>query len=152
MLKGGDSGPAIVPGNSDESLLISALKYDGYEMPPKGKLPDSVISDFIEWVGMGSPDPRNDTFEPEATIDFEEAEQFWSFQPVERPSLPEVMTNWATSDLDRFILAALEDQGLVPNGERASKRALIRRATFDLIGFATHAEEIADFVEDNLHL
>ena len=54
MLKGGDSGPAIVPGNSDESLLISALKYDGYEMPPKGKLPDSVISDFIEWVGMGS--------------------------------------------------------------------------------------------------
>ena len=101
MLKGGDSGPAIVPGNSDESLLISALKYDGYEMPPKGRLPDSVISDFIEWVGMGAPDPRNDTFEPEATIDFEEAEQFWSFQPVERPSLPEVSDpNWATSDLD----------------------------------------------------
>ena len=149
MLKGGDSGPAIVPGNSDESLLISALKYDGYEMPPKGKLPDSVISDFIEWVGMGAPDPRNDTFEPKATIDFEEAEQFWSFQPVERPSLPEVSDpNWAASDLDRFILAELEDQGLVPN-ERASKRALIRRATFDLIGLPPTPEEIADFVEDN---
>ena len=80
--------PAIVPGNVDESLLIDALNYDGFEMPPKGKLPESVIEDFKKWVEMGAPDPRDDTSVAEATIDFDEAAKFWSFQPVQRPDFP----------------------------------------------------------------
>ena len=58
MIEGGDSGPAIVAGNPDESLLLDALRHDGIEMPPKGKLPDAVIADFERWVRMGAPDPR----------------------------------------------------------------------------------------------
>ncbi|OUT56184.1 MAG: hypothetical protein CBB71_18445 [Rhodopirellula sp. TMED11] len=147
--QGGDSGPAIVPGNVDESLLIDALNYDGFEMPPKGKLPDPVIEDFKKWIEMGAPDPRDDTSVPETAIDFDEAGKFWSFQPVQRAALPSVKRkDWPTSKIDYFTLSKLEQLGLSPVGP-ASKRVLIRRATFDLIGLPPTPQEVEEFVNDD---
>ena len=146
--RGGDSGPAVVPGNLDESLLVSALEYDDFEMPPKGKLPDSVIKDFKSWIAMGAPDPRDDDWAPESAIDFDEAERFWSFQPVVRPRLPAVIDGeWPIGEIDRFTLSKMESLGLSPV-ERASKRELLRRANFDLIGLPPTPEEVDAFVND----
>ncbi|MFT7643501.1 MAG: hypothetical protein ACI9G1_005267, partial [Pirellulaceae bacterium] len=81
MQKGGESGPAVVPGNVKESLIISALKHEEFEMPPKGKLPEDVVADFVKWVETGAADPREG--EPLVTrkeIDFDSASQFWAFQ------------------------------------------------------------------------
>ncbi len=147
--KGGDSGPAVVPGNVEESLLIDALRYDGFEMPPKGKLPESVIEDFTRWIEMGAPDPRVDTEVVESTIDFDEAAKFWSFQPISASDPPSVENkSWATNPIDYFTLAKMEQLGLTPV-DQASKHALIRRATFDLIGLPPTPEEIANFLEDD---
>ncbi|MFK8113677.1 MAG: c-type cytochrome domain-containing protein, partial [Rubripirellula sp.] len=60
VLSGGDSGASVVPGSPDDSPLLSALRYDDYEMPPSGQLPDSVVADFEKWIRMGAPDPRED--------------------------------------------------------------------------------------------
>ena len=79
---GGDSGPAIVPGNVAESLLIEAIRYDSFEMPPDGKLSDEIIADFVKWVEMGAPDPRDEAAAvmAETEIDFDAAREFWSFR------------------------------------------------------------------------
>ena len=84
LLTGGDTGPAIVKGKGSESLLIEALKYEGLEMPPAGKLPDDVIADFVKWVDMGAPDPREHkpAITAKRVINLEEGRQFWSFQPL----------------------------------------------------------------------
>ena len=149
---GGDSGPAVVPGNVGESLLINALKYDGFEMPPKGKLPESVIEDFTRWIEMGAPDPRVETEVVETTIDFDEAVRFWSFQPIAATDPPVVENkDWPTSQIDLFTLAKMEQLGLSPV-DQASKHALIRRATFDLIGLPPTPEEVAHFLNDDLSL
>lgn len=86
MLAGGDSGSAMVSKNLDESLVPSSLKYESIAMPPSGKLPDNVISDFEKWIEMGAPGPRDQPAAPIADrdkkyIDFDQAHQFWSFQP-----------------------------------------------------------------------
>ena len=149
--KGGDSGPAIVPGNLDESLLIEAVRYDGdFQMPPKGKLPGSAIRDLEEWVKRGAPDPR--TGKPAAsaatTIDLEAGRQFWSYRPIARPEVPAVQhAAWPRSDIDRFILAALEAKNLKPSPE-ADRTTLVRRLYFDLIGLPPTPEQIDAFVAD----
>jgi mono/diheme cytochrome c family protein len=82
--RGGDSGPSIVPNKPGDSLLVKALKHeDGYEMPPKGKLPDEVIADFVKWVEQGAPDPRTAPAKAIARreIDIAAGKQFWCFQP-----------------------------------------------------------------------
>ena len=146
--KGGDSGPAVVPKDVDESLLIGALKYDGFEMPPKGKLPDAVIADFVKWVEMGAPDPRDGEV-TESTIDFDQAGQHWAYQPITSPELPAVQrTDWPANDIDHFTLAKMEELKLQPV-DKAGKRELIRRATFDLIGLPPTPEDVAAFLEDD---
>ncbi|MDB5346729.1 MAG: hypothetical protein JWP89_5106 [Schlesneria sp.] len=149
MLSGGDSGPAIVPEQPDNSLLVKALKYDGFEMPPKGKLPANVVADFEQWVKMGAPDPREKPAVATTTkMDFAEASKLWSFQPPKQTSPPAVLqTDWPQRDLDKFVLAALEQQHLKPS-DPADRRTLIRRATFDLIGLPPTPEEIEAFVND----
>jgi hypothetical protein len=152
VLQGGVSGPALVPGKPAESLLLKALRHEGdLQMPRIGKLPAAVISDFETWINLGAPDPR-DGKQPAATateIDWAKARQYWAFQaPVKHP-LPKVKNfNWAKRDLDHFILAELEKRNLKPVGP-ASKRDLIRRATFDLIGLPPTPEEIDAFLKDN---
>jgi len=146
--KGGDSGAAVVPGNVDESLLIGALRHESFEMPPSGKLPDAVIADFVKWIEMGAPDPREGEVVAKGEIDFEAARKFWSFQPIRQPEPPAVKdAAWPTNEIDRFVLAKLEEMKLQPVAP-AGRRELIRRATFDLIGLPPTPEEVEAFIAD----
>ncbi|WP_422927876.1 DUF1553 domain-containing protein [Singulisphaera sp. PoT] len=152
MRDGGEGGPAVVPGNVDESLLISALKYESSQMPPSGKLPEATIADFAKWVEMGAPDPRTAASAPAASeskkLDMAAARQFWSFRPP-APSSPKPVSDeaWARGPIDRHILAALDEKGLKPV-RPAGKRELIRRATFDLTGLPPTPEEVDAFLAD----
>lgn len=149
-LAGGDSGPSIVKGNSAESRLIKALKYDGMEMPPSGKLAPEVIADFVKWVEMGAPDPRTGAAptKPKREINVEEGKKWWSFRPLQVVSPPQVSTEARTqTPIDQFIVAALSQQNLKPNGP-ATKEKLIRRAYFDLIGLPPSPEQIDAFLQD----
>ncbi len=153
LLQGGDSGAAIEPGNPDDSLLLTAIRYedDDLEMPPKkegGKLPDSVIADFEKWIQMGLPDPRKaDAVVQEFGAD-EDAKNWWAFQPVKQavPPTPKD-TAWPKSDVDRFVLAKLESKGLKPVGD-AEPLALLRRVYFDLVGLPPKAKEAQQFAAD----
>jgi hypothetical protein len=150
ILSGGDSGPAVVPGKPGESHLLSALKYDGFEMPPKGKLPDSVIADFERWIQMGAPDPRNgDVAKKPAAIDYTKAAEFWAFKAPVKHIPPQVLDSaWPRGDIDRFVLHRLEERQMKP-APQADRRTLIRRAYFDLIGLPPEPEAVERFVEDS---
>jgi cytochrome c553 len=151
MLKGGASGPAIVPGQPEKSLLIAAIRRTDakLQMPPAGKLSDARIKDFEQWVKMGAPAPAEAaaaTTQP--AYDFNEAKKFWSFQPVKDPAPPQVKNAaWVKTPIDRFILAKLEEKNLKPVGD-AGRRTLIRRATFDLTGLPPTPAEVEAFVAD----
>lgn len=150
LLTGGDTGPALVKGKAAESLLIKALKYDGLEMPPSGKLPDTVIADFTAWIDAGASDPRqgDQPVKPARVIDLAEGRKFWSFQPLQAVIPPEVKnTAWARTPLDRFVSAKQEERGLIPNGP-SNREKLIRRAYFDLIGLPPTPEQIDAFLKD----
>jgi len=151
LLKGGDSGPAIVVGKSKESLLVKALNYDGTDMPPEGKLPQSIIADFATWIDRGAADPRIGPAAEAAkpAIDFAAARKHWSFQPPVRAARPAVKNSaWPRTEIDYYILAKLEAAGLEPVAP-ATKRELLRRATFDLIGLPPTPEEIEAFTADD---
>ena len=151
--RGGDNGPAVVPGDLKESLLIEAVRYASkdFAMPPKkegGKLPDEVIRDFEKWVQMGAPDPRDGAAKVVKKYDEAKAKAWWAFQPVKKPVVPAVQdAAWAKSDLDRFVLAGLEAKGLKPVAD-ADKLTLIRRVYFDLLGLPPPHAEITAFVQD----
>lgn len=149
LLRGGDSGPAVVPQQAEQSLLLKALRYDEFEMPPKGKLADSVIKDFEAWIAMGAPDPREAVTDPLIrSIDFEEGRKHWAFQPVTDPQLPAVRNeSWPLDPLDRFILARLESAGLKPVAE-ANRHIWLRRVSLDLTGLPPTPGEIDTFIND----
>ena len=157
MLKGGDEGPAIVPGDPDRSRLIEAIRYtnENLQMPPDKRLSDAQIADLVEWVRMGAPFPEPKlaapapAAAPAKTIDYTEARKAWAFQkPREHPVPGVKRPDWAKTDLDRFILARLEARGLSP-ASPADKRALIRRATFDLTGLPPASTDVDAFVMDD---
>ena len=142
---GGDTGPGVVPGKVDASLLIKALRQDQFEMPPKGKLPDSVIADFVKWIEMGAPDPRTKevAVHPKPAVT---AGDHWAFKPVIAAKPPNVKrTAWLKGDIDRFVLARMEQQGLQPV-DAASNRELARRIYFDLIGLPPSPEQMRHFI------
>lgn len=150
LLKGGDTGPAIVPGKTEPSLLLQALRYDGIEMPPKAKLPDSVIRDFETWIAMGAPDPRV-AGEPQVirTFELKAGRKHWAFQPVADPPLPTVQDDaWPIGSIDRFVLARLEKAGLCPAPD-ADRYTWLRRVSLDLTGLPPTPAEIEAFVRDN---
>ncbi len=139
---GGESGPAVVPGDVDESLLISAIRHDQFEMPPKGKLPKSVIADLVQWVEMGAPDPRQGgVLAAKEEIDIEAGRKFWSFRPIHKPAVPAPTSDWPATDVDRFIITGLEHAKLQPVAD-ASPVALVRRLYFDLTGLPPSPEEL----------
>ncbi|MCC6823055.1 MAG: PSD1 domain-containing protein [Verrucomicrobia subdivision 3 bacterium] len=149
LLKGGVTGPALVPGDLEKSLLIMAVRYSDpdLQMPPKDKkLSAAQIADLEAWVKMGAPDPR---IAPAAQPAWKESSKaHWAWQPLTQPSGPEVKdAGWAKTPVDNFILAKLEEKNLKPNPP-ADKRTLIRRATFDLIGLPPTTEEVAAFLDD----
>ncbi|WP_435011155.1 DUF1553 domain-containing protein [Tundrisphaera lichenicola] len=139
--KGGHSGPAVVPNSPGESLLLEAIARTGdiEPMPPKTKLPESVVADFRRWIELGAPDPRD---APKDAL----AETWWSLRPIARPPVPEG-GGWARTPIDAFVLEKLSPQGLTPSPE-ADRRTLIRRVTFDLIGLPPTPEEIQSFLDD----
>ena len=148
---GGDSGPAIVPGKTEESLLIHAVSHtdDDLKMPPKTRLPDSAIEKLTTWIAMGAPDPREgEVKEISPKIDLEKGREFWSFKPPVAHPVPKVKDpSWPTSEMDRFILARLESENLTPSGD-ASKHTLLRRVYYDLIGLPPSPEEMKSFLDD----
>ena len=149
--QGGDLGPTIVPGKANESLFLAAVRYtkEELQMPPKGKLPDHVIKVFEQWVRMGAPDPRTESSPAAETPSLEDGSH-WAFQtPHNQPmSVPSVKNRtWPRNEIDRFILAQLETREMTP-APRASRRVLIRRATFDLTGLPPTAEEVDQFLQD----
>jgi hypothetical protein len=151
LRKGGDTGPAVVPGDAENSLLLAAIRHahDKLKMPPKKKLGDDVLADFEKWVAMGAPDPRDGSAKVgKQEIDIEKGRQFWSFRPPRRTPPPAVKdAGWPRTAIDRFLLAALEAKGLRPVAD-AGPRALIRRVTFDLTGLPPAPEEVEAFVEE----
>jgi hypothetical protein len=153
LRRGGDSGPAVVPGKPEASLLIRAIRYRDEElrMPPKAKLPDAVVADFEAWVQMGAPDPRTDPdgSTPRSPIDPAKGREFWSFRPPRKAPPPTVkQVDWPRGDIDRFLLAALEARGLVPVAD-ADRTRLLRRVTFDLLGLPPTPEEVDAFLKDD---
>jgi hypothetical protein len=139
---GGSEGPAIIPGKPGESLLIEAVRYEGYEMPPEKQLSASEIALLEKWVAIGAPDPRESKTLP---VD---PEKLWALQPITKPSVPKVTDEkWPRDDLDAFVLAALEKQGLDPAIE-SDRYTLLRRVTFDLTGLPPTPEEIEEFIND----
>ena len=142
-----------MPGDLEESLLIAAIRYrdEALQMPPKAKLPDEVIADFEAWVMMGAPDPRGVSSPASVAskgLDIEKGRQFWAFQPPRAVSPPAVKdASWPRTDIDRFLLNALEDRGLKPVAD-AHRHALIRRVSFDLVGLPPAPEEVEAFVAD----
>ena len=139
-LKGGDTGPAIVPGKPDESLLVKAIRYTDRDlaMPPSDKkLPDNLIADLVQWVRMGAPDPRTEATSAKVmyAADMEKARQHWAYKPVVKPAVPEIRDpkSEIRNPIDAFILEKLTAKGLSPS-PHADKVTLLRRATFDLHG------------------
>ena len=127
MLEGGGSGPALVPGDPDRSLLIKAIRYTdpGLQMPPKQRLSPQEVADFEAWVKRGAPTPHTQL----AGQPTDRPGQHWALQPPKEPLLPEVRhPEWVKNSIDRFILAGLDKQGLQP-APPADKRTLLRRAT-----------------------
>ena len=152
LLRGGDSGPAIVPNKADESLLLKALRFDSFEMPPSGKLSDAVINDFQEWIARGAADPRVASSIPDhrKTIDLSEGRNHWSYRPLAVTTIPNVTESSChpNGPIDAFILARLQSEELTTSPE-ANRRILIRRVYFDLIGLPPSPEEIDEFINDD---
>ena len=153
LIEGGDSGESIVPGDPDGSLFMDVVRWESYEMPPKGKLPDEDIETFAKWIGMGAPWP--DEAAPEARaesspfeLDQRKAEH-WAWQPVEDPAVPAVANkDWPIADLDKFILAKLEENKLSPSAD-ADRLAVMRRLYQDIIGLPPTPEQTRRFMEDD---
>ncbi|HRE81451.1 MAG TPA: PSD1 and planctomycete cytochrome C domain-containing protein, partial [Opitutaceae bacterium] len=152
--EGGDSGPAVVRGNLEESMLIQAIRYQDpdFQMPPKKQLPASEVALLEKWVAMGAPWPdsgpvRADSDEPRFS---EKDRSHWSFQPVTDPKPPAVTKDyatWAKSPIDAFVLAKQAEQKLSP-ATAADRHELVRRAYFDLHGLPPTEAETRAFVED----
>ncbi len=159
LIEGGDSGPAVVPGDPAASLLVKVVRHEpGAPRMPKGgaKLPGAVAADFARWVKLGAPDPRDEppsARELDALTSWEAVRErrarWWSFRPVTRPEPPAVrLEGWSDHPVDRFILARLEREGLEPAAP-ADRRTLIRRASFALTGLPPTPEEIDRFLQDD---
>ena len=154
IVRGGDTGPVITPGDPEASLLIQAVRRSdpNLAMPPRSALPEEAIRDLVTWVRMGAPDPRTEdtvaTRESRSSIDWNRARDWWSFRPVTDPAPPRVQhASWPANALDSFILSRLESAGLEPAPD-AERSAWIRRVTFDLTGLPPEPSEIEAFVAD----
>ncbi|MCO8125229.1 PSD1 and planctomycete cytochrome C domain-containing protein [Stieleria sp. TO1_6] len=151
-LRGGDSGTAVVPGDVDGSLLIEAVRYESYEMPPKGKLGDHEIAVLERWIAMGAPWPEEapptaDNDQHQFDLETRKSE-FWAWQPIADTETPVVKDRtWPHNELDHYTLARLEAAGLKPSRD-ADRTAILRRLSFDLIGLPPTPDEVEAFVSD----
>ena len=149
LLHGGDSGTALIPGDPGGSLLIEALRYESFEMPPEGRLPDQTIADFETWIRQGAADPREAAAAPVAprAVDIQAGREHWAYAPLTLPPEPPASTQAAASPIDAFILTRLQAAKLDPL-PLADRRTLARRLYFDLTGLPPSPEQIDDCVDD----
>ncbi len=154
ILKGGKSGPAVVTGKADESLLIQAVRrtHIRIKMPPVGPLSPAEVESMVDWVNRGLPWPEKqeqEQVQATATVITPAQRAFWSFQPVKKIAPLKVKEEaWVRTPVDRFVLAKLEEKGLQHAGS-ASKRAWLRRVTLDLIGLPPTPEDADAFEADH---
>jgi hypothetical protein len=144
LLKGGESGPALVPGDPGGSLLVQAVRHaEGVaEMPPGKRLPDAVIADLAAWVKAGAFWP------PAGAVKGFQAARHWSFEPVRAVEPPDDPSGWSDHPVDRFVAEVRRARGLTPVGP-ADRRTLIRRLTFDLTGLPPTPAETSAFLADD---
>jgi len=155
LLKGGESGSSLNSDSPEDSLFLSAVHYDAFEMPPQGKLPASEIAILSKWIGMNAPwragadvPPKDDVAEAhESPTVNAKTKAFWSFQRVVKAKPPEAHSELA-NPIDRFIAKRLADAGIAPMPQ-ASKRTLIRRLYYDLTGLPPRPKDVKAFVEDD---
>jgi len=151
--RGGDSGPSLVPGDPEQSLLVEAIQYraEGLHMPPKTRLPDEEIATLVEWIARGAPDPRDAVLAAavrNSSIDYEKARRGWAYRPLQEVTPPPVRDgDWPLAAIDRFVLAKIEGGGLVPARD-AEPAVLLRRVHFDLTGLPPTRAEVDAFVGD----
>jgi hypothetical protein len=151
LLKGGDSGPAVLLNDRRASPVLLALRHEqGLAMPPdRPKLSDQIIADFTRWLDRGAIDPRPEIKIDDADSAVTAARSHWAFQPIRDPVPPTVRdVAWIRSPVDAFVLAELEARGWQP-APPASRADLIRRVTFDLWGLPPTPEAVDDFVNDD---
>jgi hypothetical protein len=141
LQRGGDTGPALSSEHTEESLILKALRYEEYEMPPSGKLSANIIEDFERWVAQGAIDPRR-AAEPikQKAMDLESGRKFWSLQP-----LGSIRPASGAHPVDAFIHAAQGAKDLTPS-EMADPRVLVRRAWFDLLGIPPTPGELQEAI------
>ncbi|HUR46951.1 MAG TPA: DUF1549 domain-containing protein, partial [Candidatus Saccharimonadales bacterium] len=154
LMKGGETGVAVVLGEPDKSRLIEAVKWTDpdFQMPPKQKLDATAIADLARWVKLGAPWPKGEAPKPVVSDkELEAAEkkkrEHWAWQPVKNPKPPALKKGEPVNGIDNFILANLQKKGMAP-APRADRLTLIRRAYFDLIGLPPTPEEISAFAND----
>ena len=151
VLQGGDSGPALEPGDPNASRLILAVRYTdaALQMPPTKKLPQAAIADLEAWVKMGAPDPRTGVEpSPKPAGNWEEIlaarRDWWSLQPVVEPPVPQPQTDGSSRQpIDRFILSRLQKQGIKP-APPAPLAVLARRLALVLTGLPPAVDQVAD--------
>ncbi|MCO6454574.1 MAG: PSD1 domain-containing protein [Pirellulaceae bacterium] len=148
--QGGDTGPAVVPGSASRSLLVKAIRQTdpNLQMPPDKKLPAEVIANFERWIAQGADDPRDGeaAVARKYEIDIQQGRQYWAFQvPCDTVPPPVRATDWPRSDIDRFVLAAMEAQGAHPVAD-ADPHSLVRRLYLDLIGLPPSPDDVSQFV------
>lgn len=150
MLTGGDGGPAVIPHDSAESLVMKAVRYEDLEMPPDDPLSTEEIAHLTNWIDAGAPWPDHDApLRTTASPSFNEDDRaWWAFQPVVMPDIPVTEgDNWSDNPIDQFVYSRLADENLKP-APRASRINLVRRLYFDLVGLPPTPEEIAAFLAD----
>lgn len=150
MLEGGDSGPALVPGEVAESLLVEAIRYESFEMPPTAPLPDAEVAHFVDWIAAGAVWPDTGEAVREVSGVISEADrQWWAFRPLTKPEVPaHEEDHWSRTEIDRFIYSRMAEQEIVP-APQASRERLVRRVYYDLLGLPPTPEEIAAFVNND---
>ena len=145
ILKGGGRGPAVVPGDAAQSLLIRALRHEGPQMPPTGRLSSESVAAIEEWIDRGATWPSPAKVSAWTESGPADAHGHWAFRPVRRVEPPEVRNeDWVRNAVDRFILARLEELDWEP-ARQADRRALIRRVSFDLTGLPPRPEAVEAF-------
>ena len=153
MIKGGESGPAMIAGKPETSRLIRAVGYDdvNLQMPPKARLAATEVATLTEWIRLGAPWPKEGPAQAATISEFNLAKRkaaHWSWQPVRDPTPPQVkQKDWPRTSLDSFILAKLEQNQIKP-APPAEKRTLIRRANLDITGLPPTPNEIDAFLAD----
>lgn len=145
LIKGGERGPAIVPGDPDRSLLFQAITHadPNLQMPPDDPLPKPVIAEIREWIKNGATWPEKTPDGPDPFLQ----SKHWAFQPPTDSQPPEDASGWAVNEVDRFIAAKQKEQSITP-GPDTDRRTLVRRAYFDLLGLPPTPTEVQEFIAD----